>query len=231
MLCTCKRAACHEARLLKEAAKDVANASNPDTNEGALKSIGCKISSRNPKHGQSSSSLQARRNKYLKPGGAYDNGQSLSFARHDSSSRSPSRLLRDFQLDIAPTIELGFLAKLARPEVFHPCAQYAYLASLADITLQVLGRRLDKRQQNSESDWSAEHLSNQQLLFREHASIYDATLPIKACNWRMIIHGVDATQVLVLLVRFLMVHPNLPTNLEYKSSIEITYNSIAIHFE
>ncbi|KAJ6609188.1 hypothetical protein B0H10DRAFT_2194014 [Mycena sp. CBHHK59/15] len=75
MLCARKRAARREARLSKEAAKDVANASIPDTDEAVLESIGCKKSSRNPKHGRSSSSLQAHRNKYLKPGGAYDNGQ------------------------------------------------------------------------------------------------------------------------------------------------------------
>ncbi|KAJ6610031.1 hypothetical protein B0H10DRAFT_2061698 [Mycena sp. CBHHK59/15] len=82
MPCARKRAARRGARLSKEAAKDVANASNPDTNKAALESIGCKNPQGaqynkilNPKHGRSSSSLQAHRNKYLKPGGAYDNGQ------------------------------------------------------------------------------------------------------------------------------------------------------------
>ncbi|KAJ7903245.1 ribonuclease H-like domain-containing protein [Mycena leptocephala] len=73
------------------------------------------------------------------------------------------RLWKDFRLDVTPAIELGLLAKLARPEVFHPRTQYACLAGLADITLQVLGRILDKGPQNS--DWSAEPLSDRQLLY------------------------------------------------------------------
>ncbi|KAJ7876787.1 hypothetical protein B0H13DRAFT_1893505 [Mycena leptocephala] len=115
---------------------------------------------RNPKHGRSLSSLQAHRNKYLKPDlGIMNDAQ---------------RLWMDFRLNFAPAIELGLLAKLAQPEVFHPCAQYACLAGLTDITLQALGRRLDKGPQNS--DWSAEYLSDQQLLCNELSSAPKLTI-------------------------------------------------------
>ncbi|KAJ6616092.1 hypothetical protein B0H10DRAFT_2038796 [Mycena sp. CBHHK59/15] len=95
MPCARKRAARRGARLSKEAAKDVANASNPDTDEAALESIGCKKSSRNPKHGRSSSSLQAHRNKYLKPGGAYDNGQRY-WMKHTERITAGSAFPADF---------------------------------------------------------------------------------------------------------------------------------------
>ncbi|KAJ6622410.1 hypothetical protein B0H10DRAFT_2013854 [Mycena sp. CBHHK59/15] len=95
MPCARKRAARRGARLSKEAAKDVANASNPDTDKVVLESIGCKKSSRNPKHGRSSSSLQAHRNKYLKPGGAYDNGQRY-WMKHTERITAGSAFPADF---------------------------------------------------------------------------------------------------------------------------------------
>jgi small basic protein len=65
-------------------------------------------------------------------------------------SDNMQRLWNNFQLDITPAIKLGLLVKLAQPEVFHPYAQYACLAGLADITLQVLDHILDKGLQNSD---------------------------------------------------------------------------------
>ncbi|KAJ7903248.1 hypothetical protein B0H13DRAFT_2512242 [Mycena leptocephala] len=75
MPCTRNRPARRGSRRSKETVEKVAEDSNHGTDEAALKSISRKTSSRNPRHGRSSASLQAHKNKYLRLGGAYDNGQ------------------------------------------------------------------------------------------------------------------------------------------------------------